>query len=382
MNIILTDLDAHLTFAPLTLTRPIGNLRMGRFTNDERWRRWLPESRVSFHTEDFLKALFPIQKSEDNYWVNACVIPTKKLIDELVKLSSNEALYYKNTLLVYRGEELERSPSKKISFEDELVLIENRWDLFKRNNEVLEQDFKELMDEDLSSASLPDDCTLIGSHDKLFIHPYAEVCCSTFNTTAGPIYIDENAEVMEGCLIRGGLYLGKKSALKMGTKIYGASSFGPHSKIGGEVNNCIFQGYSNKGHDGFLGNSLIGEWCNIGADTNTSNLKNNYGKVKTYCYHEKQMIQTNEQFMGVTMGDHAKTGINTMLNTAAVVGVFATIFGSGLPPKYVPEFSWGGFTDEKYEFDKALLVARNMMERRGVELTNDMTALLKKLYKG
>ena len=189
--------------------------------------------------------------------------------------------------------------------------------------------------------------------------------CSIINASTGPVYIGRDAEIMEGCMIRGPFALGEHATLKMGAKIYGATTIGPHCKVGGEVNNSVIFGYSNKAHDGFLGNAVIAEWCNLGADTNNSNLKNNYGMVKAYNYSKKDYINTGLQFCGLMMGDHSKAAINTMFNTGTVTGICANIFGSGFPPKYIPSFAWGGFDDESvFQLDKALELAAEVYKRR------------------
>lgn len=379
MHIILHDLQNHLRFAPLTLTRPVGNLRTGMFTNDERWRFYCPDAIISYHTEDYLAEKFPVEMSSDNFWVNAAVIPTESLVKKIRGLKFNESLFVNDSFVAYRGADF-KPDENKVEASESLILLENRWDLFQKNHEILVADFqaytKGKTSEPLSSTN-----TLIGDEKNLFIEQGAHVECAILNVTEGPIYIGKDAEIMEGSAVRGGLAMAENSVLKLLTKVYGATSLGPHSKVGGEVNNVIFQGYSNKGHDGFLGNSLIGEWCNLGADTNCSNLKNNYGKVRTYDYEKQEEIETNLQFMGVVMGDFSKTSINTMLNTATVIGVSATIFCAGFPPKYVPDFSWGGQSNSPtFDFDKALEAANNMMVRRGVRLTNSEEKMLRYLF--
>ena len=368
MNVILHDFYQHFTFAPLTLTRPVGNLRVGIYTNDERWKKICPEAEVSFLTEDYLSSVFPAHTKADNYWVNAAVIPSYALIAEIKALKTGEALYSNATFIAARGGANWEIKNKLQTLEKDIITLETRWDLYKKNAAVLARDF-ELATQDQQSASLSASCRLIGDVSHLFIAPTAKVEGAILNTTTGPIYIGEHAEIMEGSVVRGGLALCEHAALKMSAKIYGATTIGPHCKVGGEVNNVVFQAYSNKGHDGFLGNSLIGSWCNLGADTNTSNLKNNYGMVKTFDYNKGKIVATEEQFMGVAMGDHSKTGINTMLNTATVVGVSATIFGAPFPPKYVPSFSWGGFDETRFNFGKAVEAANNMMIRRDVNLS-------------
>ncbi|PWH86212.1 putative sugar nucleotidyl transferase [Brumimicrobium oceani] len=379
MNIILHDLSNHLTFAPLTLTRPVGNLRTGMFTNDERWQFYLPEAKISFKTEDYFTEKFPINKTEDNYWINASVVPNKKLVELVRNLELNQTLYMQGVFMAHRGEHFEPKNSISVTIND-LVILENRWDLYQKNDVILATDFSAYT-KGKKSAQLSETNTLIGDPSQLFIEEGATVECAILNVKSGPIYVGKNAEIMEGSVVRGALAMSENSALKLSTKVYGAVSLGPHCKVGGEVNNVIFQAYSNKGHDGFLGNSLIGEWCNLGADTNSSNLKNNYGNVKTYSYLSEDMEQTDLMFMGVAMGDHSKTSINSMLNTATVIGVCANIFTSGFPPKYVPNFSWGGQQDSPvYDLDRAIDAANQMMIRRGKKIENADLKILNYLF--
>jgi UDP-N-acetylglucosamine diphosphorylase/glucosamine-1-phosphate N-acetyltransferase len=376
MQIILDDNDQHLTFAPLSLTRPIGNLRMGIFTNDERYKQFLPAAKVSFATEDYIQSVFPLELASDNIWVNAAVIPNKQFIDAIINLESNTALYQNGVFLAGRNHQ--KSFEQKKTFSDDITLLTERWHLFQWNDKVLRADF-ELIQK--TSATLSNSNKLIGNADQIFVHPSAKVEGAIINVNEGPVYIGPNAEIMEGTLVRGSLALCEGATLKMGAKIYGATTIGPHCKVGGEINNVIFQSYSNKGHDGFLGNTVIGEWCNLGADTNTSNLKNNYGMVKAYDYRQKKLAATGVQFMGLMMGDHAKAGINTMFNTATVVGVAANVFNAGFPPKFIPDFAWGGFDDTLYDFDKAMEAAENMMQRRNAPLSESYKAMLFHLFK-
>jgi UDP-N-acetylglucosamine diphosphorylase/glucosamine-1-phosphate N-acetyltransferase len=222
--------------------------------------------------------------------------------------------------------------------------------------------------------------TVIGDQSLLFVEEGATVEASVINTKGGPVYIGRGAEVMEGCLIRGPFALGEGAQLKMGAKIYGATSVGPECRVGGEVNNSVIMGYSNKAHDGFLGNSVLGEWCNLGADTNNSNLKNTYGEVKAWSYADNAMTGTGLQFCGLIMGDHSKSGINTMFNTGTVVGVCANVFDGGFPPKHIPSFSWGGRDATAYDFTKAVDTARRVMERRHVTLTPIEEAILRHVH--
>jgi len=369
MRIQLHDNNKHLNFAPLSLTRPIGNLRIGILTNDERWRVLLPDAVISFETEDYLAKKF----TKDNHamCVNACVIPNSDIVEEVLKLKGNEELISQGLWIARSGTgEILKEYSGK-----EPMVINERWELYQKNAEVLAQDFK-LLTDGRTSVQLSATNTIIGDPNQIFLEKGAKVEAAILNTEEGPIYIGENAEIMEGSIVRGGLAMCENSVLKLGTKIYGATTLGPYCKVGGEVNNVIFYAYSNKGHDGFLGNSVIGEWCNIGADTNTSNLKNNYGLVNTYSDASNNIEQTDVQFMGLMMGDHSKCGINTMFNTAAVVGVSCNVFGAEFPPKYIASFSWG-LQNENYAFSKAIIASNNMMKRRELELSENEIEILK-----
>lgn len=372
MKIILHDNGLHLKFAPLTLTRPVGELRIGIFTNSERWKYLNPGAEISFHTEEYLKQVFGLDESADLF-VNAAVIPNEEIAAAVFSLNENEQLVYDGIWIARKGEGV-----LKVSYTGNApIVLKERWDLYLLNAAAIENDF-ELITNQRTSCDLSETNMLIGDINRIFIEDGAVVEASILNTTNGPIYIGKNAEVMEGCIIRGPLAMCDDSALKMGAKVYGATTIGPHCKVGGEVSNVIFQAYSNKGHDGFLGNSVIGEWCNLGADTNSSNLKNNYGNVSTYSFESRSEVKTDVQFMGLFMGDHSKCGINTMFNTATVVGVSANIFGSGFPEKFIPSFSWGGPEGlVSYRFDKAVESANQMMARRGKTLSDEEINVLK-----
>ncbi len=372
MNIQLNDNNLHLRFAPLTLTRPVGNLRMGIFTNDERWSFFLPEAVITYNTENYLTGKFA-KALGDIIEVNASVIPNPEIVEAVSSLQQNQELVLGVNWIARRGSGLE-----KINYTGaNPTLVSQRWHLYQKNDEVLRQDFATITN-GRSSQKISDSNTILGDPSLIFLEEGAVVEASILNTNSGPIYVGRNAEIMEGSIVRGPLAMNESSALKLGTKVYGAVTLGPHCKVGGEVNNVIFQAFSNKGHDGFLGNALIGEWCNLGADTNTSNLKNNYGNVKTYSFETQQEENTDIQFMGVCMGDHSKCGINTMFNTATVVGVSANIYGAGFPDKYIRSFTWGGPEGTvPFLFDKAIEYANNMMNRRHLSISKDEVSILK-----
>lgn len=369
MRIQLHDDKKHLEFAPLTFTRPVGDLRIGILTNAERWKFYFPEASISFESEDYLHSHF--NDDIGDFIVNATLIPNQDLVDAMQKLKPNEELVNDQGWLVRKGtgDILHQYKGAKP------LQLKKRWHLFQLNDQVLESDF-ELITRGRTSKQLSATNTIIGDPAKIFLEEGAKVEACILNTKAGSIYIGKNAEIMEGSMIRGGLALNEGAQVKMGAKIYGATTLGPFCKVGGEVNNCIFQSYSNKGHDGFLGNSLIGEWCNLGADTNTSNLKNNYGLVRSHSFVTNTEENTDQLFIGLTMGDHSKSGINTMFNTATVIGVSSNIYGAEFPDKYIPSFKWG-IHGSDYTFEKAIESANNMMKRRGKQLTEGEISILK-----
>ena len=287
MRLALSDNGAHLRFAPLTLTRPVGNLRLGIITNDERWKLFFPEAQIGYVTEDYLKSKFSVFDQAE-LTVNAQLIPNEEVVHAIRSLKKNESLYFQDVWMATWGEK----EHKRIEYvENAPVFLQERWDLFLFNESVIESDFK-LITKDRTSQAISDTNTVIGNKKDIFLEEGAVVEGAFLNATHGPIYIGKESEVMEGSLIRGPFALCEHAAVKMGGKIYGGTTIGPFCKVGGEVSNSIFYAYSNKGHDGFLGNSLIGQWCNLGADTNTSNLKNNYSKVSTYSFEQQQEVQT------------------------------------------------------------------------------------------
>ena len=381
MNIILHDLDNHLSFAPMTLTRPVGNLRMGVWTNDERWVNYIKDANVSYATEEYLEDKFPCHKTEDNVWINASIIPDEEIAKAVELLQTNQALYVNGVFVALHSVDFNPDKAYRVDLDKEdLIHIEERWHIYQKNEEAICKDF-EAIKSTREGFGCSETNTVIGPKENLFIDEGAIVEGAIINVSSGPVYIGKHAEVMEGSVIRGPLAMANNSVLKLSTKVYGPTSIGTFCKVGGEVNNVVFQAYSNKGHDGFLGNSVVGEWCNIGADTNSSNLKNNYGNVKSYNFKTDSIEQTDVQFMGLFMGDHSKTGINTMLNTATVIGVSSTIFSSGFPPKFIPHFSWGGQENAPvYAFEKAIEAANNMMNRRGHEITVADRKIFEKLF--
>ncbi len=377
MNIVLHDNGLHLRFAPLTLTRPVGEIRVGILTNKERWEKWIPEATITFETEKYLSGKFPKTKESSYIEVNASIIPNEAIAAAVVHLEENQTLIYEETWIARTG-----NGSQKIYWKEQHPIeLKNRWDIFQLNDEVLVADYF-LLTAGRESQPISPSNTIIGETNFIFIEKGARVEGAFLNTQSGPIYIASDAEIMEGSMIRGPFALCEHAGVKMGAKIYGATTIGPHCKVGGEISNCVFQAYSNKGHDGFLGNSVVGEWCNFGADSNTSNLKNNYSLVRSWSFEVGREVETGLQFMGIFMGDHSKCGINTMFNTATVVGVSCNVFGGGFPKKFIPSFTWGAVTDSTdFDLDKAIEAANAMMNRRGLEMTADDKAIFKHLSK-
>jgi len=374
MKIQLVDGQHRSHLLPLTYTRPVAELRCGIITIAEKYT--MRGHEIGYGTEAYLNVKYPSIEAE--VLVSGSVCPTDAFLEAVAGLSSGQALIQGDELLAFKGEKWEDEPSEIIPFSSALNLITRPWDIWSKNASELNLDF-DLLTKDRFSAPIDATNTVIG--DRIFLEEGAKVTASILNASSGPIYLAKNAEIMEGCIVRGGLALGESSALKMGAKIYGATTLGPHCKVGGEVNNSVIIGYSNKGHDGFLGNSALGEWCNLGADTNNSNLKNNYDEVKAWSYVDGRFAKTGQQFCGLIMGDHSKSGINTMFNTGTVVGVSANVYGAGFPRNFISSFTWGGPQGTmEYRIDKALDTADRMMKRRGLEVNEVEKAILEQVY--
>ena len=369
MNYILFDGDVRNALLPFTYTRPVAEIRIGILTIREKWEKYLGSTTTTV-TEEYLEEKYPMVELEENVLINASFLPNRSLIEMVKNLKSNEAIFKGDDVIAFHTteeqEEVNFDDYIQIEFEEEILQVKNTWDIFSLNDKAIQEDFK-LVTEGRKSQPIPETVQCVG-REHIFLEEGAKLTFATLNATSGPIYLGKNAEIMEGVVVRGALAMCENSVLKLGAKIYGATTLGPFCKVGGEVNNSVLFGYSNKGHDGFLGNSVLGEWCNLGADTNNSNLKNNYAEVKLWNYEAGRFSKTGLQFCGLMMGDHSKCGINTMFNTGTVIGVSANIFGSGFPRNFVPSFSWGGasgFTE--YKMNKVNEVAQVVMKRRNIE---------------
>ena len=383
MKIVFSDAQYWEEFLPLTFTKPVAEMRFGILTFAERWQKLLNAEESFYLTQDFLQNKYPAPKNGEMLFLVPNFLPSEKIVQDIIELNCGEALVYKDELIATKID-IEKfslnNISKMTDIEEELIFISKPTDLFTYNENAINFDF-ELLTEDRTSQKLSETNGFLGNKADLFIEEGASIEFSTLNCKTGKIYIGKDAEVMEGCNLRGPISLGDHSKFNLGAKIYGATTIGPHCKVGGEVNNIVIFGYSNKGHDGFLGNSVIGEWCNLGADTNSSNLKNNYAEVKLWNYKAKSYRKTGLQFAGVIMGDHSKTAINTQLNTGTVVGMAANIFKSGFPPNLVENFTWGGMKgDEKFRLEKAYEVAETAMARRKIEFTEEDKEIMKFVY--
>ena len=383
MQIVFSDAQFWEDFLPLTFTRPVAEMRCGILTFSERWQKLLQIEEISFLTEDYLQEKFRKPEAIESIFLVPNFLPSESVLQQIKELKIGEALVYENELLAAKINMLNFSLNqieKMTDITEKLVFFKRPTDLFSFNEIAINFDF-DLLTKGRKSQELSSTNGFLGNSEDLFIEEGASIEFSTLNTKTGKIYIGKNAEVMEGCNLRGPIALCEESKFNLGAKIYGATTIGPHCKVGGEVNNIVIFGYSNKGHDGFLGNSVVGEWCNIGADTNSSNLKNNYAIVKMWNYRTKRFENSGLQFAGLIMGDHSKTAINTQLNTGTVVGVAANIFKSGFPPNLVESFSWGGMkSDEKFNLEKAYEVAELAMARRKVAFTEVDRNILKHIY--
>ena len=390
MQFVLFDGKARESLLPLTFTRAVSDLLIGIDTLGQKWDYYL-DTKTQISTRDYLQAGYALVLDDTPLvCIDPSYIANQFLADRARSLEVGQALFWQDQIIMqcvdkkdftnFHESKLLPKAQHTINIESEarILKINYPYDLFINNDEVLKMDFIRYTKNKTSSN--PDASNkIIG--EQFFAEENVDLSGAIINTTTGPVYIKQNAQIMEGAMIRGGLALGACSTIKMGAKLYGAISIGDHCKIGGEVTNSVFHSFTNKGHDGYLGNSVIGSWCNFGADTNSSNLKNNYKNIDAYNYASGKFESTGLLFLGLIMGDHSKTGINTMLNTGTVVGVHSNIFGSGFPPKHIPSYSWGGQNDlTLYRLDKAIEVAQSVMARRGMELSDQDINVFTYLY--
>lgn len=381
MNYILFDGPFRDQLLPFTYTRPVAEIRVGILSIREKWEKFLGYA-TSTVTEEHLVEKWPMVELEENIMINASYLPTESLVEQIKALKQNQAIVDGDNLVAFfvnEDQDFDIDVFEKIALKNECLVISHTWAIFSKNAQAIAEDF-DLLTKGRTSAKIPTSVHCIHP-ERIFVEEGAQINFASLNAADGPIYIGENAEIMEGATVRGPFALCAHSTLKMQAKIYGGTTIGPYSKAGGEINNSVIFGYSNKGHDGFLGNSVLGEWCNIGADSNNSNLKNNYAEVRLWDYAKQGFAKTGLTFCGLMMGDHSKCGINTMFNTGTVIGVSANIFGSGFPRNFVPSFSWGGHKGmTTYKTNKAFEVAEIVMKRRNIEFGNEDKAILDHVF--
>ncbi|MCF6167604.1 GlmU family protein [Lutibacter sp.] len=382
MNYILFDGTTRNALLPLTYTKPVADLRIGILTIREKWEKQLGYT-TSTLTEDYLEEKYPMVEMEQNIMINASFLPTKLLVKQIQELKENQAIFKNEEVIAFytteSQDEVDFEKYKQIEYTTEVFQIKNTWDLFSLNDKAIREDF-ELVTKGRKSQPIPEGVQCLNK-ENIFIEKGAKITFSVLNASKGPIYIGENTEVMEGSLIRGPFSLGEYAVVKMGAKIYGATTIGPYCTVGGEVKNAVLMAYSNKGHEGYLGDSVLGEWCNIGADSNNSNLKNNYAQVRLWNYETESFAKTGLQFCGLIMGDHSKCAINTMFNTGTVIGVSANIYGSNFPRNFIPSFSWGGAAGfSTYQINKANETAQLVMQRKRIEFDEKEQRILTHIF--
>ena len=381
-NTILFDGPERSQLLPFTYIRPVAELRIGIDTLREKWEAFLGQE-CSFATQNYLSSKYPLHNGDLNHFINPTYIPTRSLAIQVKNLKENQVLVFDSNPVAFCTTNSilpsDTSGFNEIDVEQELIQIKNCSDLFVHNAEVLAEDFKRLTKDRMSQVL--GDTNRVINPEQVFVEPGARVSCAILNASEGPIYIGADAQIMEGSMLRGPLAICKNSVVKMGAKIYGGTTIGPNAKVGGELNNVLFLGNSNKGHDGFLGNAVIGEWCNIGAATDASNLKNNYSKIRIWNYITENFAKTELQFCGLLMGDYSRCGIHSMFNTATLIGVNSNVFGTGFPRNFIPSYSYGGAQGfQTYAFAKAMESNNAMMERKGSKLTDHDIQILETIF--
>lgn len=391
MQLTLIDFNSK-AFYPFTETRPISQLQVVNGSIAENWKKLNASFGINYLCEDYLQAIYPFKQELESVYVDSRIIPTRALVKAVNSLQNSEGLLYKGKAIAVRIakefgfdfktlnkiEDLSELINYK-AFDEKLIRLETANDLFLKIDDIIKTTkfSRKRYKQDVRAVD-----GVFHTGTKFLVHESADIAPGFFDTTDGPIVVEKNAKILAGAMIKGPVFIGEDSVIKMGAKIYGPTLISKHCKVGGEVNNCNFFSYSNKGHDGFLGNSVLGEWCNLGADTNSSNLKNNYSKVKQYSRFSNNIEQTDMQFCGVMMGDHSKTAINTQINTASVFGAFVNLVNPGFPPKHLPSYTWYSKEgSELFELEKALEMAKAMMARRGVKLTEEMKSIWRFLAK-
>jgi len=384
MNYILFDsITARRKLLPFTYTRPMSEIRVGILTITEKWESWLGAS-VSYLTEEYLSKKYPTAFKKENLYITGNLCPNKQLVVAINALQLNQKLVKEGVLLAsMQGKTTFKQLGegcKAIEFKEDITLITQNWHIFTNNGNQIREDYK-LITTGRKSEAINDPYTRTYNLENIFIEEGASIKDATLNAENGPIYIGKEASIEEGAIIRGPFAICHNSTINTNARMRGDITIGPWSKVGGEVSNSVIFGFSNKGHDGFLGNSVLGEWCNIGAGTNTSNLKNNYDLIKVWDYDKGGFLNTGEQFCGLMMGDHSKCGINTMFNTGTIVGVAANVFGAGFPRTFIPSFAWGGAAGfATFKLPKVFEMAKLSMKRRHGDFNEIEKEILSKVF--
>jgi UDP-N-acetylglucosamine diphosphorylase/glucosamine-1-phosphate N-acetyltransferase len=370
MNITLFDDPIfRISLLPFTYTRPVAKIRVGILTIDEKWEFWF-KTKPGFSTEEYLQKKFPAHAAPQSILINGGICPDQQLVDSIKALPAGYYLVKDQTLIAANQPSGEMKESNLIQYAGSLTVIDQKWKIFKENAGQIKADYR-LITEGRTSAPITDPYTKTYNKENIFLEEGVKLLDATLNAESGPIYLGKNSVIQEGAVVRGSFALCEGAQLNMGAKVRGDTTIGPYSKVGGEISNSVIFGFSNKSHDGFLGNSVLGEWCNLGADTNTSNMKNNYTEIKLWNHGKRHFDQTELQFCGLMMGDHCKSGINTMFNTATVVDICCSVFGGGYQRAYIPPFSWGGEKVETNHLPKVLETMERVLDRRNIALTQE-----------
>jgi len=378
-TILFDDPVVRINLLPFTYTRPTAAIRVGILTIREKWEKWLNTS-ISFQTAAYLVKKYPKNSSDDNLLINGAICPDQQLVDAVSALPSGYFLVQGTQLIASRNPDGDMNAGNTISYDNPLVWIDRPWKIFRENGSQIKADFR-LLTAGRKSFGLTDRHTVVYGEENLFVEEGVTTRAAIINAENGPVYLGKNSVVDEGAIIRGTFALCEGAHINMGGKMRGDTTIGPYCKVGGEVSNSVLFAFSNKAHDGFLGCSVIGEWCNLGADSNTSNLKNTFDSVKMWSHAENNFVDTGLQFCGLMMGDHSKCSINTMFNTGTVVDVSANVFGNGFPKTYIPSFSWGGAGGiTTYQIEKAFKTASKAMERRGKVFDETEQSILDHVY--
>lgn len=382
MCFILFDGPERDHLLPFTYIRPVAHLRLGIDRLQDKWEALLNQ-KCLLYTQAYMQHKFSFQPQAQNTFINAAILPTPGLVSAIRTLGIDEALVLNGQIIA--ASTLNPTPPSSlaglhpIEWEGSIQRLQTASDIFRLNDSALRDDFKRLT-HGRKSAPISATNRVLGK-ENIFVEASARVECATLNAQEGPIYIGHNAHIMEGALLRGSLAICDHSSVKMGAKIYGSTTLGPYSKMGGEINNLVVFGYSNKAHEGYLGNAVLGEWCNIGAGSNASNLKNSFGKLRIWNYTTERFIQTDLQFCGLLMGDYSRCSIQSSFNTATVVGIAANLFGQGFPRNFIPSFSYGGASGMKtFLLDKAIESIQAMMDRKSIGLDAQDKAILQSVF--